>query len=72
MSIKFVMIDRIKRVEHKIVKKWLRGSGDKAEFEDESQGYWATFESCPASIYLGASEPRLADGDRVRLTLERA
>ncbi len=71
MSTRFVMVDRVKKIDHKQAKRWLRGTGKDAEFEEGSAGYWAVFESCPASIYLGSTEPKLAAGDAVRLTLEK-
>lgn len=71
MSIRFVMTDRVARVEQKIAKRWMRGTGDKAVFEDNTQGWWAVFESCPASMFLGTTEPGLKAGDAVRLILEK-
>ncbi len=71
MSTKFVMVDRVKKIDHKVAKRWLRGTGKDAEFAEDSAGYWAAFESCPASIYLGSAAPGLKAGDAVRLTLEK-
>lgn len=71
MSDKFVMVDRVRKIDHKVAKRWVSGTGDKAVFEEGSDGYWAVFESCPASIYLGTAPPKLAAGDAVRLTLEK-
>jgi hypothetical protein len=71
MSTKFVMLDTVKLVEEKIAKQWLRGVGPEAKFADNSEGWYATFSSCPASMYLGASKPGLRAGDRVRLTMEK-
>jgi hypothetical protein len=69
---KFVMMDRVREIEHKFVRQWLSGLGDKAKFRDDSVGYYAIFESCPASMYLGPDEPGLKEGDQVRVTIERA
>lgn len=71
MSTKFVMHDRVRKIDHKAARRWLGGAGNDAKFEDGSAGYWAVFESCPASIFLGTSVPTLREGDRVRLTLEK-
>jgi hypothetical protein len=71
MSTKFVMVDRVRRVEEKIARQWIRGSGPKAEFREGSEGWWAIFESCPASMYLGTTRPELKAGDAVRITLEK-
>ena len=30
MSTKFVMVDRIKKIDHKAARRWLRGAGDKS------------------------------------------
>ena len=68
---KYVAMDRVARVEEKVAKRWVSGSGEHAVFADDTQGWWLTFESCPASMYLGAEEPHLKAGDRVRLTVER-
>jgi hypothetical protein len=69
--LKYTMTDTIKKIEHKAAKRWLRGTGPEAKFVDDSQGYWAVFTSCPASIFLGAEAPGLKAGDQVRLTLEK-
>lgn len=71
MSTKFAMTDRVRKIDHKVARRWLRGTGNDAEFEEDSAGYWVVFESCPASIYLGTAVPKLAAGDAVRLTLEK-
>jgi hypothetical protein len=71
MSTKFVMLDVVRRVEERFARQHVRGSGEHAVFAKNSEGWYAVFESCPASIYLGSSEPELAAGDRVRLTVER-
>ena len=71
MSTKFVMVDRIAKVEEKIARRWMHGSGNDAVFEQDSHGWWAVFESCPASMYLGTTKPALAAGDSVRIILEK-
>lgn len=68
---KYAVTDVIKSVEHKFVKQWLRGTGNDAVFKEQSIGYYVVFTSCPASMYLGDSEPSLRAGDRVRLTIEK-
>jgi hypothetical protein len=68
---KYVMNDIIASVEEKCAKQWMRGVGKDAEFADKTEGWYATFKSCPASIYLGTEKPVLSAGDRVRITLER-
>jgi hypothetical protein len=72
VSTKYVMTDVVRTIEHKMVRQWVRGTGDGAEFREQSIGYYAVFTSCPASMYLGPEEPHLKAGDKVRLTLERA
>lgn len=69
---RYVMHDVIVKVEQKISKKWLRGVGKDAEYADKTEGWYATFKSCPASMYLGVEEPSLRAGDRVKITLEQA
>lgn len=68
---KYTMTDIIKTIEHKFVKKWVKGVGSETKFKDETIGYYAVFTSCPASIFLGNDEPKLKAGDRVRITLEK-
>jgi hypothetical protein len=72
MSVKYVFADVIRTIERKVVKQWVSGTGDKAVFADEGIGWYATLESCPASLWLGDDEPPFKTGDTVRLTLERA
>lgn len=68
---KYVMEDVVKEVKEKVARKWIRGSGNDAVFEDDSEGWYAVFRSCPASVHLGPELPDLKAGDRVRLTLEK-
>jgi hypothetical protein len=65
------MHDVVESVHQKVARKWLGGIGKDAKFANNSEGWYATFKSCPASIYLGTKEPELQVGDRVRITLER-
>lgn len=71
MSTKFIMLDTVKKVEERIARQWLSGTGNDAKFKDNSEGWYASFASCPAGIYLGTVEPSLKAGDKVRLTLEK-
>jgi hypothetical protein len=71
MSTKFVMLDKVARVEEKFAKQWVSGTGQDAVFRSDSAGWYATFTACPASMYLGTMEPGLKAGDRVRITMER-
>jgi hypothetical protein len=68
---KYVMRDVVIKVEERIARRWVRGTGKDAEFEDGSEGWYAVFRSCPASMHLGSDVPTLKAGDRVRLTLEK-
>lgn len=72
MTTKFVMTDVIRKVENRIARQWIGGLGEHAKFREDSQGWWAVFESCPVSMYLGTEKPGLEASDLVRLTLERA
>jgi hypothetical protein len=71
MSTKFVMLDVVARIEEKIARQWVSGTGQDAVFRDASEGWWAIFRSCPASMYLGTTKPGLRAGNRVRITLEK-
>jgi hypothetical protein len=65
------MLDTIKKIEERLTRRWRGGVGPEAVFTEDSTGWYAIFESCPASIYVGSTAPGLKAGDRVRLTLER-
>ena len=67
---KYVTSDVVQRVEHRIARRWVRGLGRDAEFDDDSLGWWVVFQSC-ASMYLGREKPGLVAGDRVRVTVEK-
>lgn len=71
MSTKFVMLDTVRKVEERIVQRWVSGTGKEAKFAQDSEGWYAVLGAGPGSIYLGTTEPGLKAGDRVRLTLER-
>lgn len=71
MSTRFVMTDKIRKIEQRAAKRWLGGAGKDAKFIEDTQGWYAVFESCPASMYLGSTEPGLRAGDAVRLVLEK-
>jgi hypothetical protein len=68
---RYVVRDRVARIEHKVARQWISGTGADAKFEDGTIGWYVVFASCPASMYLGEDQPDLKTGDRVRLTLER-
>lgn len=68
---RYVMFDKIKKIEESVAKKWVSGLGEHAMFRNESEGFYAVFESCPASVFLGTDAPELEAGNRVRLTLEK-
>jgi hypothetical protein len=72
MTTKYVVHDAVREIEHKFVKRWVRGTGQDAEFTDDSIGYYVHFKSFPASLYLGEAMPVLRAGDQVKITLERA
>lgn len=70
-STKFVYHRTIKRLEHRIVKRWIGGTGPEARFQEDSQGWYALFKEDPVALYLGMTETGLAEGDKMRLTAEK-
>jgi hypothetical protein len=71
MKIRYIIKDQVRRIENKVASQWLSGIGKDAKFAANSCGWYAIFESCPASVYLGEEEPELKAGDKVRLIVEK-
>ena len=71
MSSKFIMLDKVSRVEEKIARQWTSGSAEKAVFAEQSHGWYVLLDSLGVSIYLGSTRPKLEKGDTVRLTVEK-
>ena len=68
---KYVALGTVKSVVEKVARRWVRGSGEKTEFAEDSQGWYAVFGEWPTSMYLGKEKPNLKVGDKVRLTVEK-
>lgn len=69
-KVRYVLKDKVKRIEHKAASRWVSGTGADAVFAQDSAGWYAVFESFPASIYLGEDEPALQVGP-VRMIIEQ-
>ncbi len=68
---RYILTDRVSRVDHRFVNQWTGGVGEDATFRKDSAGYYVVLDEGLAAIYVGEDEPTLAAGDRVRLTLEK-
>lgn len=72
MSTRFVMLGTVSRVEERFAKRWVKGLGAEAVFDQISEGWYVQLKEAPMSIvYLGSTDPQLKEGDRVRMTLEK-
>lgn len=71
MSTRFVYLRTIKKIEHRVVKRWLSGTGPDAKFAEDSLGWYALFKEDPVAMYLGTIEPDMKEGDRFRVTAEK-
>lgn len=66
------MSGTVAKVIERTGKQWLGGVGKDATFADTSEGWIVQLKEWPtAAIELGLEKPGFAEGDRVRLTLER-
>lgn len=72
MSVKYVYVRTIKKIEERHARQWVSGAGADTKFERKSVGWYATFVEEPSAIFLGREQPNLKDGDKVKFTLERA
>lgn len=71
MKVKLISYVTVTQIEERVARKWIRGVGKDAEFEPNSEGFYAKFAEWPSSAYVGAENPGLAVGDVVKFTMEK-
>ena len=70
-SDKIVWHGTVTKVEERIARKWVRGTGKDAEFVPDSQGWYVTFREWPgAAAFVGHEQPDIATGDKVKMSME--
>jgi len=62
-------VGQIQTVEERFYKNYIRGIGDKAEFENKSMGFYLIFTD-GFSVYAGDRRPDFNNGQIVTLTIE--
>lgn len=67
---RIVWYGTVKTVEHRLVRRWLRGAGEHAEFDEQSVGWYVTFFESPVAAFAGPDEPEIKTGDRVKMSME--
>lgn len=60
----------VRQVEHRKVRQWVSGAGDKAVFVDMSMGYYLHLSESSASVFIGATDPGIVEGEKVKIILE--
>ena len=68
---RYKSICTVMKVEERFTRRHQRGHGDKAEFIDESMGWWAVLPGNVA-LHLGAEKPDIIPGQMAMLILETA
>jgi hypothetical protein len=71
VKIKLVSFVTVTQIEERVARRWIRGAGANAEFEPKSEGFYAKFAEWPSSAYVGAENPGLEVGDKVKFTMEK-
>lgn len=67
---RIVWYGTVKAVEHRLAKRWVRGTGKDAEFAEDSVGWYLTFFESPVAAYAGMDEPKIRPGDRMKMSME--
>ena len=69
--IQYVFYSRCREVSERFVKLNKSGTGDKAEFEKASQGWYASFDGSHEAMYVGDEAPEFKKGDIVKITIQK-
>lgn len=67
---RIVWYGTVRAVEHRIARRWVRGTNKDAEFEEDSVGWYVTFHESPVAAFAGPEQPDIKIGDRVKLSME--
>lgn len=67
---RIVWYGTVKSVEHRVAKRWVRGTGKDAEFEDNSIGWYMVFQEWPVAMFVGEDQPTAKINDRIKMTME--
>lgn len=71
-STKYVIDTRVVGVHNKTAKIWVSGFGDAAIFEDRNCGWFLHLEGSHEAIFMGIEKPELKEGDKIKITIEKA
>ena len=71
MKTRYVIYTTVADIMEKFIKEYKTGHGDKAKFEDISEGWYVNFEGSHEGMFLDVVRPELNKGDLVRITIER-
>lgn len=71
MIYRYVTESRVAKIEERTVRVFKKGSGDQAEYVDQSAGWWVTTEGpSPQTWCVGDLKPLYKVGDRAVLAME--
>lgn len=70
MTQRLVIPATIKSVEERFTMHWVSGVGDKAVFETRSTGWWIVIDKI--ALYVGPDKPDFAEGELIKLSIEKA
>jgi hypothetical protein len=67
----WVTYTRVQRVWERKRRVYVEGFGEKAQFREETMGWYAHLGGSYESIHLGDEKPELEPGDVMKITLEK-
>lgn len=70
--VKYIIETMVTGLLNKSKKKYVSGIGKNAVFDDEPLGWFLHLEGSHEVIFMGIEKPELKDGDKIRITIEKA
>lgn len=68
---RFVTFSKVIKVEERFRKRYIKGVGDKAEFETESLGFFLWMKGSHEAMHLGFEDPGFNVGNKLKITIEK-
>jgi hypothetical protein len=70
-TVRYVIHSSVARVERRIDRVWVGGTGEGAKFKEVDKGWYILLTNSYEALYVGFEEPNWKVGDKVKITLEK-
>lgn len=68
---RFRIYSRVAAVRELTAKRWIKGTGPQAEFEEYSMGWYLFLEGSWEGLHVGKAPPKLEVGDKVMISIRK-